>query len=248
MKKKNFKILVIIIILILFISCIRTLVNKRQKELFLDNVKGTIYYLRQDDGIYKLYKSDANLDDEELIYSHFKKGKTRNGDYNDNISDFRYYSDSRIIEFEAMHNGEWSIFALEEGKTEPYYVKIAPKEYKTLDDFRVVNLDTDYIDLEADGIFKIYEEDGSIYKEQDGNVECIKKFRGIIKSDISGVSGYYPQGLSSNNKYLIYGTTNSFTGIGYFLGLNEYRRYIMDLETLESVEYLNVYDIQWIIE
>lgn len=165
---------------------------------------------------------------------------------NDNISDFRYYPDSKVIEFEAMHNGDWSIFKIKAGEHEPQYIKEA-ENLKTLEDYRVISVDVKYIDLDNDK-FSIYEKDGSIYLKKNGIEKCIKRYAGIGKSDIRGVFGYVPKGLSSDSKYLIYGTTGSITGIGYFLGVNKYKRYIMDLDTLESVEYINAGKMQWVNE
>lgn len=246
MKKKTKVFIITIFVVVILVSIIHVFLNMNN-ESFLENVEGKIYYLKRDEGILKLYKSDANLKNEELIYSHYKKGKTNYGTYNDNISDFRYYSDSGVIEFEAMHDGEWSIFRIKDGEKEPQYIKTAPEEYKTIDNYRVVSVDVNYIDLETDE-FKIYEKDDSIYLERDGTEKCIKKYRGGAKSDISGLVGYVPEGLSPDSKYLIYGTTGSFTGIGALLGISKYKRYIMDLDTLESVEYINSESIQWINE
>ena len=244
---KKLKVTVILIFVGIILTSMFHVISNIRKEAFLNEINGTIYYLKRDQEILKLYKSDANLKNEKLIYSHYKKGKIDDENNNDNISDFRFYPEDGLIEFEAMYNGEWSIFTIKKDEKKPQYVKRAPEDYKTLEDYRVVGLDVDYINLESKK-FKIFEKNGSLYREENGNTECIKKFRGVIKSDIPGIAGYYPEGLSPDSKYLIYGTTNSLTGIGYFLGLNKYKRYIMDLDTLKSVEYLNVYDIQWVID
>lgn len=215
-----------------------------RQEPFLQKVNGQIYYLKRDDGILKLYRSDANLKNETLIYSHEKKGRINNGEYNDNIIDFCYYPETGTIEFVAM-NGDWSLYRMKIGDGEPESIKTRIEDAKTEKEAEVF-IRTDYINLKNDK-FTIYEEDGSIYlKKKDGLKKCIKKYWGIRKSDISGLVGYVPEGLSPDSKYLIYGTTGSFTGVGALLGINRYKRYIMNLDTLASEEYVNSQSIQWI--
>lgn len=246
--KKRSKVIVITLFTVFIIIAIVYINLSKKRPSFLENVEGTIYYLRRDEGIFKLYKSDANLQNEELIYSHYHKGKMEDGSYNDYIHDFRYYPESGIIEFEAIHNGEWSIFNIKEGEEEAQYISnVKDEEYQTLEDYRIAYVDVDYIDLDTDD-FRIFEEGNSIYIEKNGTTKCIKKYNGGAQSDIMGLVGYVPEGLSPDTKYLVYGTTGSFTGIGALLGICEYKRYILDLETLESVEYINSESIQWVDE
>lgn len=244
--KNKAKILMVLVVLGIVLISVISLYNNTRRESFLNRVEGKIYYLKRDEEILKLYTSDANLKNEKLVYSHYKKGKIDDENYNDNVTDFRYYPESHVIEFEAMYNGQWTIFRMDEGDAEPRYIKNAD-EFKILEDYRVVSLDVDYVHLETDKL-KIFDKDGSIFLETNGEVKCIKKYRGFVKSDIRGIVGYVPQGLSPDSRYLIYGSTGSFTGIGYFLGINKYKRYIMDLDTLESHEYVNVERVQWVDE
>ena len=163
------------------------------------------------------------------------------GEFNDNIIDFRYYPEKGNIEFEAMHNGEWSIFQLPMDGKEAIYIKRA-EDIKTDNDYRIINLDVDYINLEAND-FHIYEKNDSVFISSEGRDKCILRYRGFLKSDISGASGYKAQGLSPDGKFLIYGTTGR-TGLGFFFG--NYKRYIINLETREYAEYVNSQSIQWV--
>lgn len=244
MKKKTRIFLVSVIIGFVFIGTFLFYLNVKMKEPFLQKISGQIYYLKRDDGILKIYRSDANLKNETLIYSHKNKGKINNGGYNDNIIDFCYYPETGTIEFVAM-NGEWSKYRMIIEDGEPECIKTRVEDEK-IEKKAEVFIHTNYINLKNDK-FTIYEEDGSIYlRKKDGLKKCIKKYWGIGKSDISGLVGYVPEGLSPDSKYLIYGTTGSFTGIGALLGINRYKRYIMNLDTLAFEEYVNSQSIQWI--
>lgn len=240
MKKKIIILAVFCVGLVLFYIKLTDLKNVN----ILNDLEGEIYYLmKDDDHISKLYKSDANLKNKTLIYSHEGKGMTSSGEFNDNIIDFRYYPENEKIEFEAMHNGEWSIFELSMDGTEPKYLHKS-NEVKIDDNYRVFNVDVDYINLVGDK-FYIREENNSIFMVSDGKDKCVLEYRGFVRSDIAGATGYTPQGLSPDSKFLVYGTTGR-TGIGFFLG--EYKRYIINLDTKEYTEYINSQRIQWVIE
>lgn len=230
MKKKIIILAVLCAVLVLFYIKLTDCKNMN----ILNELEGEIYYLMKDDDISKLYKSDANLKNKTLIYSHEGKGMTSSGGSNDNIIDFRYYPESKKIEFEAMHNGEWSIFELSMDGTEPKYLG------------KVFNVDVDYINLVSEK-FYIHEKNDSIFINIDGKDKCVLKYSGFVRSDISGATGYTPQGLSPDGKFLVYGTTGSKSGIGFLLG-SKYKRYIMNLETKEYTEYINSQSIQWVIE
>ena len=81
----------------------------------LDNLEGELYYLKRVDGSLTLFKSDANLKNEKLLYSHKGKGEDGYGDYNDNIIDYFFDSEKNTLNFVAMHNGDWRLFTLTEG-------------------------------------------------------------------------------------------------------------------------------------
>ncbi|SCZ11020.1 hypothetical protein [Alkaliphilus peptidifermentans] len=240
MKKKSIILAVLCVVLVIFYIKL----TDRKNVNILNELEGEIYYLmKDDDHISKLYKSDANLKNKTLIYSHKGKGMTSSGGSNDNIIDFRYYTESKKIEFEAMHNGEWSIFELSMDGSEPKYLRKA-KEIKIDDKYRVFNVDVDYINLVSEN-FYIHEKNDSIFINIEGKDKCILKYSGFVRSDISGATGYTPQGLSPDGKFLVYGTTGS-TGFGFLLG--EYKRFIINLDTKEYTEYINSQSIQWVIE
>lgn len=62
-----------------------------------------------------MFKQDANLDNETLLYSHKGNKKIKTGGYNDNITDFYYDSNSKTVTFIVMDD-DWSVFSIREGR------------------------------------------------------------------------------------------------------------------------------------
>lgn len=240
-KKKLFLILIGIIILISVgpytIIGIKGLINKD----ILTSLKGQIYYSKRDDGVLTLYKSDANLDNQKLIYSHKDKGLTDSGDYNDNIIDFYYDTSTNQINFIAMNDGEFALFSMEEGEKNP---KLIDKN-KTSNIGRLLHK-TDYIRKQQGNVIAM-EKRGSIYIIENGKERCVKRFYGVYDDKFTG---YAPIGFSPDSKYLIYSSMEHLTPFGSIAHnlINSFigNVYIMDLDTGESVKFIDAYNIQWV--
>jgi len=82
MQKKTKVLIALVLFLVILFRSIH-FYTEMKRDSFLENVNGKIYYLKRDEGILKLYKSDADLKNEELIYSHYEKGET-------NFNSFRH--------------------------------------------------------------------------------------------------------------------------------------------------------------
>lgn len=245
MKTKRI-ILILIVILILIIIRpflvmeIKTLINKD----ILSELEGEIYYTKRDEMALTLYKSDANLQNEELIYSHKGKGKIDESDYNDNIIDYYYDENREEIDFLAMNDGYFSLYRIGLGEKNPELIGRGEDVLK--DD---ISLDqNDYIKTEQ-GDKSVFEKNGSIYIVENGEERLLKKFYGIYDFKFTG---YGAIGFSPDGKYLVYGSMEHLTPLGGLIhalttGFN-WNVYIMDLETEKSTRYINAYNIQWVME
>lgn len=237
-RKKILLVVIIISIILLFITLITNRFNILANSKILDGLSGEIYYTKRVDGGLALYKSDANLKNEKLIYNNNGNGKLESGESNDNIGDFRFFPETGEIEFEAVYNGKWSVLSIKEGESNPKYIR-EPKEVKVLEDYRVVEIDTDYIRCKNTNV-EIYEKKGSLYMKKNGQEKCIKKFIGMYSEKFTG---YRAIGLSPDGKYLVYSNLGAFFGTI----INQSKQYIMDLNTGESTEYISFpSDIQWV--
>ncbi len=233
-RKRIILILIGMIILILvgpYITIgIKSLINKD----ILTSLEGEIYYTKRDNDVLTLYKSDANLDNERLIYSHKDKGLTNSGDYNDNIIDFYYDRNTSEINFRAMSDGEFALFSMKEGEE--------PSKLGASVDKR------EYIRNQQGNITAIGKK-GSIYIIENGKEICIKKFYGIYDDKFTG---YAPIGFSPNSKYLIYSSMEHLTPLGSIAHnlINDFitNVYIMDLGTGKSAKFINAYNIQWVMD
>ncbi|WP_010676630.1 hypothetical protein [Bacillus timonensis] len=203
----------------------------------LEDVEGTIYYTKRVDGVLTLFKSDASLQNETLIYSHKGKGKDNYGGNNDNIIDFHYDKAYQTISFIAMHDGSWSMFSLKDGETKP-----------TLKHKQEMMEHTEYIQNQFENL-SVIDQQGSLYLLEDGNEKVIKKFHGIYDGN-EKFTGYTPIGFSPDGKYLVYHSMEHVTSLGTILeGLFQDsvgHTYIMDLSTMKSTRYIDAYTIQWI--
>jgi hypothetical protein len=133
------------------------------------NLEGQIYYTKRVDGINTIFKSDANLKNEKLIYSHKGKGKDNYGGYNDNIIDYYYDINSNTISFIAMNTGDWSLFSIKEGTDTNTATLVNKADFMT---------NTAYIKNQT-GNITVAQKKGSIYITQNGSEKCIKKFYGL---------------------------------------------------------------------
>lgn len=235
MKKKLLYLFGFIIITVIFIHSI-IFFNSTINSNIVANLQGEIYYTKRVNGINTLFKSDANLQNEKLLYSHKGKGKNNSG-YNDNIIDFYYDIESGIIDFIAMDDGEWSIFSIIEGENNP--TKIVQGSFLEK---------TDYLKKQLDGL-AVSEKNGSIYLIENGEEKCVKKFYGIYDEKFTG---YGCIGVSPNGKYLIYSSNGQLTPFGaileeFFSGSSRHN-YIMELSTGKTTRFIDVSNIQWIMK
>lgn len=200
------------------------------------NLEGQIYYTKRVDDIDTLFKSDANLKNEKLVYSHKGKGETNYGCNNDNIIDFYYDIKSKSISFIAMNNGDFSLFSIKDG--EDTATLINKMDFMT---------NTDYVNNQTENI-TVSEKKGSIYITQNAEEKCILKFYGLYDHKFTG---YRPVGLSPDGKFLIYYSLEHLTPYGTileaFFNNSIGHNYIMDLSTGKSTRFIDVDNIQWII-
>lgn len=209
----------------------------------LSNLEGEIYYTKRVSSVLTLFKSDANLDNEALLYSHKGNGEDREGGYNDNIIDFYYDSNNKIITFIAMDD-DWSVFSVKEGEDKP---TLMGETREVLKDG--VSLDkTRYISNKQNDI-AAFSKKGSIYIVENGKEKCVKKFYGIYDDKFTG---YGPIGFSPDGKYLIYSSSEHMTPLGFIVNnmVTDFSGnvYILDLETEKSSRFIKSYDIQWIMD
>ncbi|WP_226682892.1 hypothetical protein [Sutcliffiella horikoshii] len=203
----------------------------------LTDLEGTIYFTERVDGVLTLFKSDANLQNKTLVYSHNGKGNDGLGDYNDNIIEFYYNQAEETVYFIAMDNGSWSLFSLRDGEETP---TVMQKE--------VMEIETDYIQNKTEN-GTASSKKGSLYLLSEGNEKIIKKFHGLYDEKFTG---YRPTGFSPDGQYLVYHSMEHATPLGTILkGMVEDsvgNTYVMDLSTLESAEYVDAHNIQWVEE
>ena len=237
---KNVKIkLLISVSLVVFIGIVFNIFiyfkNTINSEI-VANLEGQIYYTKRVDGINTLFKSDANLKNEKLIYSHKGKGKDNYGSNNDNIIDFYYDIKSKSISFIAMCNGDFSLFSIKEGEDTATLINKA--------DFMT---NTDYINNQTENITATQKK-GSIYITQTGEEKCINKFYGLYDNKFTG---YRLLGLSPDGKFLIYYSLEHMTPYGTileaFFNHSIGHNYIMDLSTGKSTRFIDADNIQWIM-
>ncbi|MGE5627590.1 MAG: hypothetical protein ACM3X7_05660 [Solirubrobacterales bacterium] len=234
--KKKFLISLALVVTLIFGYNLFIYVTNRINSKIAANLKGEIYYTKRVNDVLTLFKSDANLQNEKLIYSHKGQSNDIYGGYNNNIIDFYYDGKTKTVSFIAMNNGDFSLFSLKDGEEKP---TIVHKE----DNMTT----TDYIKNENSNI-TITEKNGSIYETINGEEKCIKKFYGVYDSESTG---FRPKGLSPDGKYLIYFSFDHLTAFGVLAegiitgscGHN----YIMDMNTGKSTRFINAYNIQWVM-
>ncbi|HKL11617.1 MAG TPA: hypothetical protein VJ990_09215 [Clostridia bacterium] len=208
----------------------------------VSGLEGKVYYEKRVDGVLTLFSSDANLENEVVVYSHKGKGKDSYGSYNDNILDYHFDSESGRVDFIAMRDGEWSIFAIEDGESEAVLTgsfDFSEKASETV-------FETDYINKKSANT-SVLSKSGSIYLLENGKETCIKKFYGIYDGKFTG---YNPVGFSPDGKYLIYASMGHLTPIGTILdGIltgDVGEKFIMEMATGKSAKYVDAQNIQWV--
>lgn len=241
MKKRILIIVSLVILIMISFSLFKYIRNVINADI-VRNLKGEIYYTKRVDGVLVLFKSDADLKNEKLIYSHKGKGKDSYVGYNDNIIDFHYEKENDTITFVAMNDGNWSLFSLKEGDKSATVIKSLEDEKG-----KVMMSNTEYIKNETENLTAIQRK-GSIYIIKDGKEKCIKKFYGIYDFKFTG---YNPIGFSPDGKYLIYRSMEHLTPIGTLIegaiSGSCGNTYIMDISTGKSARYIDVYNIQWVM-
>lgn len=232
--KRIILILLISIILIPLLNRAITGVSSFANRDIIKDLQGEIYYKKRIDGTNTLFKSDANLQNEKLVYSHKDKGNDSFGDYNDNIIDYSMDTENDTISFIAMNDGDWSLFSLQEGENNP--TLIGDSDYY---------IHTDYIKKSTENLV-VTQESGSLYITEDGETKRIKKFYGLYDDKFTG---YRPIGFSPDGRYLIYHSMENLTFIGTILtssiSNSNGHTYIMDLDTGKSTRFIDVSNIQW---
>jgi hypothetical protein len=241
-KKKLLFLVSLIVLIIIFLTIFIYFKNISNSDV-VENLEGQIYYTKRIDGVNTLYKSDANLQNEKLIYSHKGKGRDSYGSYNDNIPDYYYDMKSEEIRFIAMNNGDWSLFSIKEGAD--HATLISKAEFvKTSTSFLA---NTNYIKKHTEKL-TVTQREGSIYIIENGEEKCIKKFYGIYDDKFTG---YHPIGFSPDGKYLIYHSMEHLTAFGTllegFINDSYGHSYIMDLSSGKSTRFIDASNIQWIM-
>ncbi|MGL4336678.1 MAG: hypothetical protein ACRCST_07270 [Turicibacter sp.] len=234
--------IILLIISLLFILIVLFIANAKQTHFnarVLSELGGDIIYLRRDeDLVLKLYKSQANLENEMLIYEHSALE-------NSNIIGFSYDEVTDLITFGAFddidQNFETYEISIDGGVVKPlnipYETKELPSNHQLTGSLNESN-------------FEIISENGSMYLLSDTEKLSLKNYKGFYDGKFS--SGYQPITLSQDSNYLFYSYTPHMTPIGtildgMFLNHEPIRTYIMDLQSQEYSEYVNFYgDIVWI--
>lgn len=239
MKKKIFIILIVLVLLITVFKLVMT--KSPSKKDIVSELQGKIVYLSREDELLNLYTSDANLKNKKLIYSHKDSYEE-----NKNIIEFYYDEKEDIYYFVAMENGEWSLFFIKEGE-EPKFIEVVDTEEINN---KNMHISTKFNNVEA------VSNKGSIYLIDNEEETELVKFYGIYDEKFN--PGFQPIGFSPNGKYLIYDYFGNLTPIGTIVeGIikdlfkmegPKSKVYIMDLETKEVNEYIDVDGnvIQWI--
>lgn len=239
MKRKLLIIVSLFLFICIFFSSSIYFKNTINSKI-VKNLEGQIYYTKRVDDISTLFKSDANLKNEKIIYSHKGKGKDGYGGNNDNIIDYYYDIKSNIINFIAMNNGDWSLFSIKEGEDTATLISKADEWDPAISPNYISNKEED---------ISINEEKGSIYITKNGETKCIRKFYGLYDEKFTG---YRTIGLSPDGKFLIYYSAGHLTPLGTiiegFINDSVGHNYIMDLSTGKSTRFKDVSNIQWIMK
>ncbi len=240
MRKRNIFIGIAIgLVCVISIGVVKTAFDSKNTDIISD-LEGTLYYTRRVEGVSTLFKSDAQMDNETLVYSHEGKGQTQLSDDNDNIIDFCYYPETDHFQLIAMDKGIWSEFKLDASGNSPIINKVGDsKEHVTS------LLKTSYIQTRH-GNKEVIEDEGSLYLIQDNQESVMMPFRGLYDDKFTG---YSPVGFSPDGQYFIYKDMGHLTPIGTIVeGLIKDqvgKMYIYELETGKRQEIEMMNHIQW---
>lgn len=222
--KKKFKILLYFLSVLMLVILLHHFFTYTINKDILNNLDGELYYIKRVGLVNTLFKSDANLNNETLLYAH-------ENEVNSNIADFYYDNTNNVYTFKAMDSdSEWVIFDIIEGE-----VCLSDKD----------SMRTIYINRYKK--YDLKDESGSIYVDD----KLVKKFYGIDGKFTGYVSLglspdgrymiYHSSGFLTDYGYLFWNII-SFGKIGDLLS----NTYIMDLETLKSTKFIEFSEMQWI--
>jgi len=210
----------------------------------VSGLEGKVYYEKRVDDVLTLFSSDANLENEVLVYSHKGKGRDSYGSFNDNILDYHYDPESGSLDFVAMHEGEWSMFTIPGNGPDAVWKGALDSDGK----YAETAIGTDYIS-KTSGDRTLSTERGSIYLTENGKKTCIKKFYGIYDGKFTG---YGAVGFSPDGDHMIYGSMGHLTPLGTMIeGLltgDVGEKFIMEMATGKSAKYVDAQNIQWVSE
>ncbi len=208
------------------------------RDSVIAGLEGQLYYIQRLEGVRTLFTSDASLINEKVLYSHVGKGTTSAGELNDNIVSYYYDAEKDSVEFIAMHEGEWSLFAFRAGDDEATLIESSNHLLPQ----------SEYLRTSFNGT-TVSQERGSLYLSSNGEETCIKRFVGIYDEKFTG---YRPIGFSPDGKYLVYHSMGHMTFVGTILEELVFdthgKTYIMSLETGKSAPYVDSSSIQWLID
>lgn len=199
----------------------------------VSQLEGEVYYLKRVDGNLALFKSQANMENEELLYSHAGKGDTGSG-FNDNITDFHLDEETGVITFIAMYEGEWTEFEYNKGNV----TRKGPEDEKDI-------IGPSYEEVIVKDT-RAYIDQGSIYVTR--NNETIR-LKDVGSNYDQNYNTYLVLEISPDGRYLIYcDSRNSiFRGIlDMFLPGEINNKCVIDLETKKVSTYIDTMDIVWI--
>lgn len=229
MKKVLFRGLMILICSYIVLLVGVNLFFKGQSKQLLNQLQGEIYYTKRIDGILTLFKSNADLTNEVLIY--------RNQDEegaNNNVIDLSLNKDTGSVTFIAKYQGVWTEYEYVDGEVKRRFAVDNQINF-------LWNYENDIV-----GNTRAFIDEGSIYVTQNNVTRLIKD---IGSNYDQNYSTYLVLGISLDERYIIYcDGRNSLTKAlldGLIPGgINN--KYIYDLETNESSTYVNAMDIIWI--
>ncbi len=221
------------LILFLFLShCHKTDFN----QALLGEFDGEFIYLRRDkDSTLKLYKSDATLQKETLLYEH-------SSDVNSNIINVNSVDDK--ILFDA-YNDESNTF-------ETYELDLKTSKATVSDQHENLKYPTHILTGTLNGEeYKVLAEDGSIYLSFSDRKVVVEKFNGMYDSKFS--PGFTPVSLSEDGMYLFYTASRHATPFGVFLqevflDSSSTMTYVINLETLEKSQFIDFSSTLVIVE
>ncbi len=233
MKKIMFRIIIILICVYSALLIGTKLYYGSASTSLLNQLEGDIYYLKRVDGISTLFKSQANMSNEQLLYSHVGKGNTNDGS-NDNIIDFHVNEDTDSINFVAMHEGKWTEYEYKNGNV----TRMLPMDDK--------DIASSYYDEVVAKDTRAYIDEGSIYVTRNNKTTLLKD---VGSNYDQNYSTYMVLEMSPDGRYLIYCDSRNFLAmeiLDMFLPGEINNKYIIDLETNKVSTYIDAINIVWV--